>query len=82
MDYNTNPMPAPLTHYYALALQIRAGRSMSWALQTPKDIVKRARAIENQVYLISANSGGIAGRGFPRHRRTACRKSSISMVAC
>ena len=32
---------------------------------TPKDVAKRARAIENQVYLISANSGGISGTGIP-----------------
>ena len=32
---------------------------------TPKDIAKQARAIENQVCLISANSGGIAGTGIP-----------------
>ena len=32
---------------------------------TPKDIAKRARAIENQVYLISANSAGISGTGIP-----------------
>jgi len=32
---------------------------------TPKDIAKRARAIENQVYVISANSGGISGTGIP-----------------
>ena len=32
---------------------------------TPKDIAKRARAIENQVYLVSANSGGISGTGIP-----------------
>ena len=32
---------------------------------TPKDIAKRARAIENQAYLISANSGGISGTGIP-----------------
>ncbi len=32
---------------------------------TPKDIAKRARAIENQAYVISANSGGISGIGIP-----------------
>ncbi len=32
---------------------------------TPKDIAKRARAVENQVYVISANSGGVAGIGIP-----------------
>ena len=32
---------------------------------TPKDIAKRARAIENQAYLVSANSGGITGTGIP-----------------
>ena len=32
---------------------------------TPKDIAKRARAIENQAFVISANSGGITGTGIP-----------------
>ena len=32
---------------------------------TPKDVSKRARAIENQVYVISANSAGISGIGIP-----------------
>ena len=31
---------------------------------TPKNIAKRARAFENQVYVVSANSAGIAGPGF------------------
>ena len=34
-------------------------------LTTPKNIAKRARAFENQVYVVSANSAGIAGPGFP-----------------
>ncbi|MCY4016320.1 MAG: nitrilase [Gammaproteobacteria bacterium] len=33
---------------------------------TPKNIAKRARAFENQVYVVSANSAGIAGPGFPQ----------------
>lgn len=32
---------------------------------TQKDVAKRARAIENQVYIVSANSGGISGTGIP-----------------
>ncbi len=32
---------------------------------TPKDLAKRARASENQAYVISANSGGICGTGIP-----------------
>ena len=32
---------------------------------TPKDIAKRARAIENLVYVVSANSGGLYGEGIP-----------------
>lgn len=32
---------------------------------TPKDIAKRARAIENLAYVVSANSGGIFGTAFP-----------------
>ena len=63
-------MPVLLTHYYALALQSRyravnALRVAGDPELTPKDIAKRARAIENQVCLISANSGGIAGTGIP-----------------
>jgi len=33
---------------------------------TPKDIAKRARALENLAYVISANSGGIAGTAVPQ----------------
>ena len=32
---------------------------------TPKDVAKRARAIENLCYVVSANSGGIHGVGMP-----------------
>ncbi len=32
---------------------------------TPKDIAKRARALENLCYLVSANTGGIAGVDIP-----------------
>ncbi len=32
---------------------------------TPKDVAKRARAIENLVYVISANTGGLYGAGIP-----------------
>jgi predicted amidohydrolase len=32
---------------------------------TPKDIAKRARAIENLVYVVSANTGGLYGEGIP-----------------
>lgn len=35
------------------------------AAPTPKDIAKRARAIENLAYVISANSAGIAGTAIP-----------------
>jgi predicted amidohydrolase len=34
---------------------------------TPKDIAKRARAIENGVYLISANTASITGTAIPPH---------------
>ncbi len=34
---------------------------------TPKDIAKRARAIENLVYVVSANSAGIYNAGIPAH---------------
>jgi predicted amidohydrolase len=32
---------------------------------TPKDISKRARALENLAYVVSANSGGLVGTGVP-----------------
>ena len=32
---------------------------------TPKEIARRARAIENLVYVVSANTGGIFGTGMP-----------------
>ena len=32
---------------------------------SPKDIAKQARAFENHVYVISANSGGLEGTGIP-----------------
>ncbi len=32
---------------------------------TPKDVAKRARAFENSVYLVSANSAGISNIGIP-----------------
>ena len=32
---------------------------------TPKEIARRARAVENLVYVISANSGGLYGEGIP-----------------
>lgn len=34
---------------------------------TPKNIAKRARAYENMVYVVSANSGGITGVDLPNH---------------
>jgi predicted amidohydrolase len=34
---------------------------------TPKNIAKRARAIENMAYVISANSAGITGYAIPAH---------------
>ena len=34
---------------------------------TPKNIAKRARAYENTVYVVSANSAGIGGLPFPEH---------------
>lgn len=32
---------------------------------TPKDVAKRARAIENLAYVVSANTGGLAGTSVP-----------------
>ncbi len=34
---------------------------------TPKEIARRARAIENLVYVISANTAGVHGEGIPAH---------------
>lgn len=34
-------------------------------LVTPKDVAKRARALENMAYVVSANSGGIEGSPIP-----------------
>ena len=73
MVYNDNLMSVQPTHYYALALQTRCGAEVILHSTgevgrpelTPKDIAKRTRANENQVYLISANSGGIAGTRIP-----------------
>jgi predicted amidohydrolase len=38
---------------------------VSSPLQTPKNIAKQARAFENMVYVVSANSGGISGTPIP-----------------
>jgi predicted amidohydrolase len=32
---------------------------------TPKEIARRARAVENLMYVVSANSGGLYGEGIP-----------------
>jgi len=34
---------------------------------TPKDIAKRARALENLAYVVSANTGGFVGADLPEH---------------
>ena len=41
---------------------------------TPKDIAKRARAIENQAYVVSANTAGIFGTGIPSASADAMSK--------
>lgn len=38
---------------------------VSSPLPTPKSIARRARAIENLAYLVSANSGGLSGTAIP-----------------
>lgn len=61
---------------------------------TPKDICKRARAVENQAYVVSANTAGIFGTGIPtasadamskiidfRGRVLACAGAGESLVA-
>jgi predicted amidohydrolase len=40
---------------------------ISSPLTTPKNIAKQARAYENNVYVISANSAGISGTDLPEH---------------
>lgn len=40
-------------------------------LATPKSIAKRARAIENLAYVVSANSAGIAGTAIPENSTDA-----------
>ncbi len=34
-------------------------------MATPKDVAKRARAIDNLAYVVSANSGGLVGTPIP-----------------
>jgi len=41
---------------------------------TPKDICKRARAIENQAYVVSANTAGIFGTAIPPESADAMSK--------
>ncbi|MEJ2603785.1 MAG: nitrilase-related carbon-nitrogen hydrolase [Gammaproteobacteria bacterium] len=43
-------------------------------LQTRKDVMKRARAIENMAYVISANTAGIAGTPIPADSADAMSK--------
>jgi len=38
---------------------------MGMMSETPKAICRKARAVENMVYMVSANSGGIAGHALP-----------------
>ncbi|MCW1967041.1 MAG: nitrilase [Anaerolineae bacterium] len=44
---------------------LHSSSEVSSPLQTPKDVAKKARAIENMAYVVSANSGGIVGSGMP-----------------
>lgn len=46
-------------------LLLHCTSEVSGPFLTPKDIAKRARAIENGVYLISANSASITGTAIP-----------------
>ena len=41
---------------------------------TPKDVAKRARAIENLAYVVSANSASLEGLPFPQDSSTAMSK--------
>jgi hypothetical protein len=43
-------------------------------LQTPKNVAKQARAIENMAYLVSANSAGIEGIAIPKASTDATSK--------
>ena len=44
---------------------LHSSSEASSAQQMPKEIAKRARAIENMAYVVSANSAGIEGTGIP-----------------
>ncbi|MDJ0653904.1 MAG: nitrilase-related carbon-nitrogen hydrolase [Xanthomonadales bacterium] len=44
---------------------VHSTAEVSSPLMTPKDLAKRARAMENMAYLVSANSGGLYGGGVP-----------------
>ncbi|MCK6370983.1 MAG: nitrilase [Gammaproteobacteria bacterium] len=47
---------------------------MGSALPTAKDIAKRARAVENMAYIISANTAGVAGTALPAQSSTGMSK--------
>jgi deaminated glutathione amidase len=55
----------------ALALRgaeilLHSSSEVASPLETPKNVAKRARAIENLTYVVSANSAGIEGIAIPR----------------
>lgn len=55
-------------------LLLHSTSEASSALQTKKDVMKRARAIENMAYVISANTAGIAGTPLPMASADAMSK--------
>lgn len=44
---------------------VHSTSEMFTGAETPKDIAKRARAVENQLYVVSANSAGVEGIDIP-----------------
>lgn len=44
---------------------VHSSSEVSSAIDTPKNIAKQARAIENLAYVVSANSGGLTGTAIP-----------------
>lgn len=46
-------------------IMLHSASEMASTELTPKDIARRARAVENLAWVVSANSGGIHGAGMP-----------------
>ncbi len=68
------PEIARMTAIKGAELLLHHTSEVASPLQTTKDVMKRARAIENMAYLISANTGGIAGTPIPAASADAMSK--------